>query len=104
MTVNGESCRAVEINGKVYHSVQEMIERIIDLEKVNEWHDLRNNPSDLPQENGKYLVSVNNENYYETDVAQFWKGEGFEDFNMFIDNYGATHLVAWKKFPVFIGD
>lgn len=32
MTVNGESCRAVEINGKVYHSVQEMIERIIELE------------------------------------------------------------------------
>ena len=33
MTVNGESYRAVEINGKVYHSVQEMIERIIELEK-----------------------------------------------------------------------
>ncbi len=36
MTVNGESCRAVEINGKVYHSVQEMIERICELEERTE--------------------------------------------------------------------
>lgn len=86
MTVNGETCRAVEINGKVYHSVQEMIERIIDLEKVNEWHDLRKKPNDLPK-NRDCIIAYCRGDYYD---ACYYNGKTFI-------THGEADVLKWKE-------
>lgn len=70
--------------------------------QANEWHDLRKNPEDLPKESGKYMVAVSDENgFIETDIARFELSSGWEYFDVFIDNYGREHAIAWKEYPTF---
>lgn len=70
--------------------------------QANEWHDLRKNSNDLPKESGKYMVAIPNEDgFIETDVARFWVSSGWEDFDIFVDKYGAEHIIAWKEYPTF---
>ena len=89
MTVNEESCRAVKINGKVYHSVQEMIERIVDLEKANEWHSLKK----LPNEREDVLLFCRGVCGKRVCSIGYWTGKNF----VCID--GENDVLAWKELP-----
>ena len=71
--------------------------RIKELEKVNEWHDLRKNPNDLPDTDRNVYVKRQSENecqidnYYKDD-----KGWGI----MFRDGWCTDDVILWCELPV----
>ena len=55
--------------------------------KANEWHDLRQDPNDLPKENGEYWCK--------------WEDGSHSTEHYFQDNGFGDYVIAWCELPKF---
>lgn len=60
--------------------------------RKEKWHDLREDPNDLPKENGKYIIHIKvSERISITDTCDFFNGSFGRFFNP----------IAWCEIPKF---
>ena len=70
--------------------------------KANEWHDLRKDPNDLPDNGRRVLVKDKSRREY--DVACLCRSKGNSDFwsyERFISRVSDNHVIAWCELPKF---
>ena len=70
--------------------------------KANEWHDLRKDPNDLPDNGRRVLVKDKSRREY--DVACLCRSKGNSDFwsyERFISRVSDNYVIAWCELPKF---
>lgn len=70
--------------------------------KTNEWHDLRKDPNDLPNNGRRVLVKDKSRREY--DVACLCRSKGNSDFwsyERFISRVSDNYVIAWCELPKF---
>lgn len=70
--------------------------------KANEWHDLRKDPNDLPNNGRRVLVKDKSRREY--DVACLCRSKGNSDFwsyERFISRVSDNYVIAWCELPKF---
>ena len=68
--------------------------------KANEWHDLRKDPNDLPDNGRRVLVKDKSRREY--DVACLCRSKGNSDFwsyERFISRVSDNYVIAWCELP-----
>lgn len=90
-----------DCNSRLLTQVAAATKRIIQLEKDN-WHDLRKDPKDLPDE-GTYLVVWSNARGYKARMIMRYEEDDEEELH-WIDGDGDCwddDVIAWREIPEF---
>lgn len=63
------------------------------------WHNIENNPTDLPDKDGRYLCYIDVVFDYIVEICEYSNGEWFNEYES-----GLNNVVSWKRIEPINGE
>lgn len=88
---------AATINGITKRQVLDVVSYLFEEQNKYRWHDLRDNPNDLPEDNKQVLVSIKDGCIHRT----WHDSHGWRNRNSKIRYYSDKSVLAWREIEEF---